>query len=49
MLSEVIASEAGSDQKLRLFHSFCGLYDGKWTGIFEGLCIPAVEYLASTE
>jgi hypothetical protein len=49
MLSETIASEEMFAQKLKLFHSFCGLYDGKWAGKFDGLCIPAIEYLASTD
>ena len=49
MLSEVISSEDGFDQKLRLFHSFCGLYDGIWVGKLEELCLPAIAYLALTE
>ena len=49
MLSEVISSEEGFDQKLRLFHSFCGLYDGLWVGTLEELCLPAIGYLAATE
>jgi len=35
MLSDVIAAEEKFDQKLRLFHGFCTLYDGKWIGTFD--------------